>query len=133
MDKCKQRDGDPFAFCFLSKKMRCSDRSIEKIIYNRLRQRIPLGIDATLQYRLGSWRPLTALGLKLRGPYNTRTSLGLPPTPICNPGIASLQAAAQPAKVDYLYYVAIPRDPQRRHFFTKSYAAFLAFQRKHPA
>ena len=106
---------------------------ISAVIYNRLRQRIPLGIDATLQYRLGSWRPLTALGLKLRGPYNTRTSLGLPPTPICNPGIASLQAAAHPAKVDYLYYVAIPRDPQRRHFFTKSYAAFLAFQRKHPA
>ncbi len=106
---------------------------ISAVIYNRLRQRIPLGIDATIQYRLGSWKPLTAAGLKLKGPYNTRTNHGLPPTPICNPGIASLQAAAHPAKVDYLYYVAIPRDPKRRHFFTKSYDAFLAFQRAHPA
>ena len=106
---------------------------ISAVIYNRLRQRIPLGIDATIQYRVGSWRALTASDLKLKGPYNTRTSLGLPPTPICNPGIASLQAAAQPAKVGYLYYVAIPHDPKRRHFFTKSYDAFLAFQQEHPA
>ena len=106
---------------------------ISAVIYNRLRQRNPLGIDATIQYRVGAWRVLTAADLKLKGPYNTRTSLGLPPTPICNPGIASLQAAAHPASVGYLYYVAIPHDPQRRHFFTKSYDAFLAFQQKHPA
>ena len=106
---------------------------ISAVIYNRLRQRIPLGIDATIQYRVGSWRPLTAADLKLKGRYNTRTSRGLPPTPICNPGIAALQAAAHPAKVDYRSYVAIPRDPGRRHFFTKSNDAFLAFQRAHPA
>ena len=106
---------------------------ISAVIYNRLQQGIPLGIDATTQYSVGAWRPLTAADLKVRNAYNTRINRGLPPTAICNPGLASLQAAARPAKVGYLYYVAIPHDPQRRHFFTKSFAAFLAFQRAHPA
>ena len=51
-------------------------------------------------------------------------NLGLPPTPICNPGLASLQAAAHPANVDYLYYVA--KGDSGHHYFTNNYQDFLA-------
>ena len=106
---------------------------IAAVIYNRLRQRMPLGIDATLQYANGSWRPLKAADLTRPGPYNTRLRQGLPPTPIANPGLASLKAAAAPAKTTALYYVAIPGDERRRHFFTDSYEEFLQYQEDHPA
>ena len=106
---------------------------IAAVIYNRLHARMPLGIDATIQYAVGSWRPLTGADLKIDSPYNSRKVRGLPPTPICTPGLASMRAAARPAKASYLYYVAIPGDARRRHFFTSSYAAFLQFIRDHPA
>ncbi len=97
-----------------------ADRAkIAAVIYNRLHADMPLGIDATIQYSVGSWRVLTARDLRIKGGYNTRTHRGLPPTPICNPGLASLKAAAHPANVKYLYYVAIPGDPKRRHHFSK--------------
>jgi uncharacterized YceG family protein len=104
---------------------------IAAVIYNRLRQNMALGIDATVQYAAGSWAPVTRHDLELQSPYNTRIYKGLPPTPICNPGLASIQAAAHPAHDAYLYYVAIPKDPKRRHFFTASYAAFKAYIDKH--
>ena len=93
---------------------------------------MPLGIDATIQYGVGSWRALTARDLRIKGGYNTRTHRGLPPTPICNPGLASLKAAAHPAKVNYLYYVAIPGDTKRRHHFSRTFADFQHFQETHP-
>jgi len=108
-------------------------RKIAAVIYNRLKAKMPLGIDATIQYAVGTWRPLTASDLRIDSPYNSRKVRGLPPTPIAAPGLASLQAAADPANVDYLYYVAIPGDPQHKHFFTKSFAEFLQFQKDHPA
>jgi UPF0755 protein len=111
-----------------------ADRAkIAAVIYNRLHANMPLGIDATIQYRVGSWRVLTARDLRVRGAYNTRVHRGLPPTPIANPGLASLKAAAHPAKVPYLYYVAIPGDPRRRHHFSRTYADFQRFQQTHPA
>ena len=111
-----------------------ADRAkIAAVIYNRLHANMPLGIDATIQYAVGSWRVLRAHDLSLSGRYNTRTHRGLPPTPICNPGVASLRAAANPAKVPYLYYVAIPGDKRRRHHFSKTYADFRHFQQTHPA
>jgi uncharacterized YceG family protein len=111
-----------------------ADRAkIAAVIYNRLHANMPLGIDATIQYRVGSWRVLTARDLRVRGAYNTRTHRGLPPTPISNPGLASLRAAAHPAKVPYLYYVAIPGDSKRRHHFSRTFADFEHFQQTHPA
>jgi UPF0755 protein len=97
---------------------------IAAVIYNRLDQGMPLGIDATLRYGLGiqGTRPLTQAQLRSDSPYNTRRFRGLPPTPIGNPGFASMQAAARPAPVDYLYYVRIPGTV--RHFFTADYAEF---------
>jgi uncharacterized YceG family protein len=84
-------------------------RLISAVIYNRLQQGIPLGIDATIRYALNNWsRPLRVSELQRDTPYNTRLRQGLPPTPIGNPGLASLQAAANPAKVSYLYYVVKP-------------------------
>ena len=82
---------------------------IAAVIYNRLHLRMPLGIDATIRYALNDYtRPLTASQLASPSPYNTRLHLGLPPTPIGNPGLASIAAAAHPAHVPYLYYVVKP-------------------------
>jgi peptidoglycan lytic transglycosylase G len=70
---------------------------------------MPLGIDATLRYRLNNWsRPLRKSELDTNSAYNTGKTQGLPPTPIGNPGLASLKAAAAPANVKYLFYVVKP-------------------------
>jgi UPF0755 protein len=99
---------------------------VAAVIYNRLVQDMPLGIDATLRYGLGipGTRPLTKAQLATDSPYNTRLHTGLPPTPISNPGLPSLRAAARPAAVDYLYYVRIPGTVT--HYFTADYADFCA-------
>ena len=84
-------------------------RLVAAVIYNRLRDGIPLGIDATLRYALNDFtHPLTESELADPTPYNTRLHHGLPPTPISNPGLASMFAAANPAHVSYLYYVDKP-------------------------
>ena len=98
---------------------------VASVIYNRLHRGMQLGIDATILYHLGSWSaPIHQSDLDSLEPYNTRTHKGLPPTPICNPGLASLQAAAHPAATSYLYYVAIPG--KSAQYFTASYQDFLA-------
>jgi UPF0755 protein len=96
---------------------------IAAVIYNRLHDGMQLQIDATIRYAENNWtEPLTESDLNLDSPYNTYTNSGLPPTPIGNPGLASIQAAAHPANVNYLYYVAKPNGCG--HFFTASYSAF---------
>jgi UPF0755 protein len=104
-----------------------SDRAlVAAVIYNRLKQKMPLGIDATLRYALGDFtKPLTASQLALNSPYNTRLHQGLPPTPISNPGLASLSAAANPAAVSYLYYVDKPNTCGKLAFAT-TYSQFQA-------
>jgi UPF0755 protein len=99
-------------------------RLVSAVIYNRLKKDMPLGIDATLRYGLGipGTRPLTKRQLANRTPYNTRLFKGLPPTPIGNPGVPSMRAAAQPAARNYLYYVRKPNSI--RHFFTASEEEF---------
>ncbi len=86
---------------------------IAAVIYNRLRSGMALGIDATLYYAVEQQMKiptytgeLTEAQLHIDSPYNTRTHTGLPPTPISNPGMASIEAAAHPVHVSYLYYVA---------------------------
>jgi peptidoglycan lytic transglycosylase G len=80
---------------------------IASVIYNRLRLDMPLQIDATTRYATGNYsKPLTQSQLNSRSPYNTRVNKGLPPTPIDNPGLAAIQAAAHPARTNFLYFVA---------------------------
>jgi peptidoglycan lytic transglycosylase G len=82
---------------------------VAAVIYNRLHEGMPLGIDATTRFATGNYdRPLTESELAVDSPYNTRTHAGLPPGPIDSPGLASIEAAAHPARVDYLYYVTEP-------------------------
>ena len=82
---------------------------IASVIYNRLRQGIPLGIDATIRYATGNYEtPLKESELAIDSPYNTRLNQGLPPTPIGNPGIESIRAAAKPARTRFLYFVVKP-------------------------
>ena len=83
-----------------------------------------LGIDATILYHKGSWTAaIHQSDLDSSEPYNTRIHKGLPPTPICNPGLASMQAAAAPKKVNYIYYVAIPG--KAAQYFTADYQDFV--------
>jgi UPF0755 protein len=97
---------------------------IASVIYNRLQQDITLGIDATIRYAENNWsEPLKQSELERPGPYNTRLNLGLPPTPIGNPGLASLKAAANPADTDYIFYVA---KPGAAHAFSSTDAEFAA-------
>lgn len=97
---------------------------VAAVIYNRLRIGEPLGIDATTRYEYDNYTdPLTSDQLESDTPYNTRLNAGLPPTPIGNPGLASIEAAANPAKVDYLYYVVDPNGCGS-HSFTASSAEF---------
>jgi uncharacterized YceG family protein len=82
---------------------------IASVIYNRLKQGIPLGIDATVRFATGNWtRPLRMSELRSSSPYNTRRNSGLPPGPIGSPGLASIEAAAHPAHTKYLFYVVKP-------------------------
>jgi uncharacterized YceG family protein len=101
------------------------------VIYNRLHDGMPLGIDATLRYGLHipPTESIHQSQLQDSTPFNTRLHTGLPPTPIANPGLASIRAAAHPAKVDYLYYVRKP--DHHHHFFTASAAAYNEYLATH--
>lgn len=97
---------------------------VAAVIYNRLRLGMTLGVDATLRYALHDFtHPLTEAQLATSSPYNTRLHRGLPPTPISNPGAAAIAAAAHPAHVSYLYYVA-GADGCGEMVFSTSYAQF---------
>ena len=97
---------------------------VASVIYNRLKAGMTLGINATIRYGLGvpPTESLRVSHLNDPTPYNTRLHAGLPPTPIANPGLASMQAAAHPARTNYLYFV---RKPDKvHHFFTASKQEF---------
>jgi UPF0755 protein len=90
---------------------------IAGVFFNRLRLGMPLDADPTVQYalandpgnveRFGFWKQgLTLEDLAVDSPYNTYVNGELPPGPICNPGLASLEAVAHPAQTGYLYFVA---------------------------
>ena len=97
---------------------------IAAVIHNRLREGLPLGIDATIRYATGNWsRPLRQSELQRDTPFNTRLHKGLTPTPIGNPGLSSIRAAANPANRDFLYYVVKP-GTCGEHAFSSSEAKF---------
>jgi uncharacterized YceG family protein len=104
---------------------------VSAVIYNRLHARMPLGIDAALRYGLDipGTESIHESQLANPTPFNLRLHSGLPPTPIGNPGLASIQAAAHPAKVNYLYFVAKP--DKKHHFFTASAAEFERYKAAH--
>jgi UPF0755 protein len=81
---------------------------VASVFYNRLRARRPLESCASIEYVLPRRKKtrLTYADLEIKSPYNTYRRIGLPPGPICNPGLRSLESAVFPAKTDYLYFVA---------------------------
>jgi UPF0755 protein len=94
-------------------------RLVAAVIYNRLHDGTPLGIDATTRFAVDNYTsPLTPEQLQSPSPYNTRLHAGLPPGPIGNPGLAAIEAAAHPAKVDYLFYVVKPGTCGEHNFST---------------
>jgi UPF0755 protein len=106
-------------------------RLVAAVIYNRLKAGMTLGIDATLRYGFGipPTESIRQSQLDSDNPYNTRKLAGLPPTPIANPGLASLQAAARPARTNYLFFV---RKPDKvHHFFTASEREFENYKIAH--
>jgi UPF0755 protein len=104
---------------------------IASVFLNRLRIDMHLEADPTVQYALGqqpdgSWwkAPLTLADLQIASPFNTYVNSGLPPRPICNPGISSLRAVAFPAQTPYYFFVAAC-DGSGRHVFSETYEEHL--------
>lgn len=101
---------------------------IASVFFNRLRDGMKLDSDPTVQYALGysqsqkTWwkNPLSGSDLKTDSPYNTYMNAGLPPGPICNPGLTALQAVAYPAETPY-YYFRARCDGSGRHNFATTY------------
>lgn len=102
---------------------------VASVIYNRLANGMPLQIDATVQYTLPEWKDrLLYSDLEVDSPYNTYRNKGLPPGPICNPGMESIKAALHPAETSYLYYVL--KDDLGNHHFASTYKEFLEAKKK---
>ena len=102
---------------------------IAAVIYNRIAAGMPLQIDSTIMYVLPEHKDvLTVEDTKIDSPYNTYQNTGLPPTPIANPGLASIKATLSPASTKALYY-ALDSESGTHKFFT-SYGEFQAFVAK---
>jgi UPF0755 protein len=83
-----------------------SMRLVSGILQNRLRENLPLQVDATFAYTLGKTSDeLTIDDLTTDSPYNTYTKTGLPPSPIANPGLLAISAVLSPTPTDYFYYL----------------------------
>jgi UPF0755 protein len=97
---------------------------IASVIYNRLRLGMPLQVDATIEYALPRYKSeLSLRDIQVDSPYNTYLHAGLPPTPIANPGLPSLEAALHPSKTADLYYVYCGNG---RHAFARTLAEHQA-------
>lgn len=91
------------------------------VIYNRIAKKMPLQIDATVQYLLDKQKDrLFEKDLQIDSPYNTYLNPGLPPGPIANPGLASIKAALWPESTKYLFYVT-KKDGSGRHLFAETF------------
>ncbi|GHE38231.1 aminodeoxychorismate lyase [Streptomyces longispororuber] len=92
---------------------------VARVIYNRLDRGMPLQMDSTINYALNRSTLRTAASdTKLKSPYNTYARMGLPPTPINNPGEDAMRAATNPTPGNWLYFVTVKRGDTR---FTASY------------
>ncbi len=81
-------------------------KMVAGVILNRLKNNMRLDIDATVRFLTNNWKdPITQADLNIDSPYNTRKHGGLPPGPICNPGLISIEAVLSPTTSDYLYYL----------------------------
>jgi len=101
---------------------------ISSVYHNRLRIRMHLGADPTIKYVLERPGKIVSYDdLRIESPYNTYRHYGLPPGPICNPGLSSVKAAMFPAESDYLYFVA---RADGSHIFSKSLTEHQAAQRE---
>jgi len=109
--------------------IRADFSKISRVVRNRLASGKRLQLDSTLNYVLHArtGHPTTAQ-TKISSPYNTYRVPGLPPSPISNPGLASMRAAGNPAAGNWIYFVTISKDGHA--FFTDSYQAFLNHKRK---
>jgi UPF0755 protein len=97
---------------------------ISAVFWNRLKREMPLQADPTVQYAVGKDRlRLTREDLQVDSPFNTYRRTGLPPGPIASPGRMAIQAAVRPARVNYLYFVAMD---ERRHQFSANLADHVA-------
>jgi UPF0755 protein len=104
---------------------------ISSVIYNRLDQGMRLQLDSTVIYALNgsAGSHLSTDDTQVDSPYNTYVNDGLPPGPISNPGLASIEAAASPEQTDYLYYVLTSQDGSQT--FCSNYDDFLAAKEKY--
>ncbi len=96
---------------------------VASVIYNRLASHMRLQLDSTVLYVIGSKEKVLLTDLQTPSPYNTYLHEGLPPGPIASPGLTALQAAAAPAKSNYLYYIMDHKDGSQS--FAVGYAEFL--------
>ena len=103
---------------------------VARVILNRLAKDMPLQLDSTVNYGLGTDHlQLTTAQLEKDGPYNTYTRTGLPPTPINNPGAAAIEAALSPVRGSWLYFVTT--DPKKKITeFATTYDEFLRLKAK---
>ena len=99
---------------------------VASVIFNRLKNDMALDIDATIQYAIGKtkdngwWKKdLTIDDLRFKSPYNTYINPGLPPGPICNPGLSSIRAAVNPADTPYYFYIS---DKSGKMYYAKTLA-----------
>jgi UPF0755 protein len=104
---------------------------VASVIYNRLSEGMTLGMDSTIRFATGNYsKPLTQSELESESPYNTRTNVGLPPGPINSPGLAAMNAAAHPAKTEFLFFVNNPNSCNELAF-AKTEEEFLANEAKY--
>ncbi|NHC46042.1 endolytic transglycosylase MltG [Motilibacter aurantiacus] len=96
-----------------------------RVVYNRLEARESLGFDSTLHYFYNDGEALTTERLAVDSPYNTRKYQGLPPTPISNPGMATLEAAVNPTPGDWRWFLTISLETGETRFYD-NYDDFVA-------
>lgn len=102
---------------------------IASVFYNRLNKNIKFQSCATIQFALKDRKTrLLNKDLEIESPYNTYKYLGIPPGPIASAGLASIEAALNPTKTDYLYFVVNPKGESGSHNFAANYNEFLKYK-----